>query len=172
MLIAAALSLALATPAPPSSQRDEVRRTVLARHGQRTDIYSILIKGSYALVQGKSLHEGLQNERGAWHIVCTLDPGTAQPAQLQQRCKFPLAIAEVMSVEEPVNVAAAQGQFSTAAAAEQKAYASASTGPIHDSERARLQLLTQLNEQMRVQAITRDQAIQQWSQLRYSWSLP
>lgn len=173
MLLIAALVVALSTaaPVPATSTRDAVRQAVLSQHGSRTQIYSILIKGSYALVQGKGLHEGLEYARGRWRAVCELPEGTAAPATLQQRCGFPTTVATLMSVEEPVNVAASQGQFTVAVTAERQAFASA-TGPVRDSDRARLQLLTQLQEQMRVQAITREQAIARWSQLQISWSLP
>ncbi len=161
-----------AAPPPVMSTRDAVRAAVIARHGPRTQVYSILVKGPYALAQGTNFHDGLKQSSGHWHIVCQLPNGSTQISLLQSRCGFPVNIAEVLSVEEPINFAAGQGNFSAAEAMERRAFASAGGAPMSDSERARMQLLTQLDLRMRLQQITRQQAIQQWSQLRYSWSLP
>jgi invasion protein IalB len=161
----------VAAAAPPMSTRDAVRAAIVARYGARTHIYSILVKGPYALAQGTNLHDGLQQVDGRWQIVCRLPNGTAQVTALQSRCGFPQSTAAVLSVEEPINFASGQGNFAAAKAMEQRAYASA-TGPQREIDRARLQLLTQLELQMRLQQITRTQAMQQWNQLRYSWALP
>jgi hypothetical protein len=160
-----------AAPPPVMSTRDMVRAAIIARHGARTPVYSILVKGPYALAQGTSFHDGLKRRSGHWKIVCQLPNGTTQVALLQSRCGFPASVAEILSVEEPINFAAGQGNFSVAKTMAQRAYATAGAAR-SDSERARLQLLTQLDLRMRLQQITRQQAIQQWSQLRYSWSLP
>jgi hypothetical protein len=161
-----------AAPPPAMSTRDMVRAAVIARHGPRTQLYSILVKGPYALAQGTNFHDGLKQSNGHWQIVCQLPNGTTQVAMLQSRCSFPVNVAEILSVDEPINFAAGQGNFSAAKSMEQRAYATAGGTHMSDSERARMQLLTQLDQQMRLQTITRTQAIQQWSQLRYSWSLP
>jgi hypothetical protein len=174
MLLAAALAAAVSSSAPalPMSQRDQVRQVLVQRYGPKVQVYSILIKSGYAVAQGTGFHDGLKKSGSRWQIVCSkLPAGQLQPTTLQSHCGFPESVAVIVSTEEPVNMAVAQGDFSTAMATEQKAYAS-STGPTHDAERVRLQQLTQLNEQMRTQTITRQQAIQQWSQLEFSWSLP
>jgi hypothetical protein len=160
-----------AAPAPPMSTRDAVRAAVIARYGEHTQIYSILVKGPYALAQGTNVHDGLQQVDGQWQIVCELPNGSVQVTTLQSRCGFPQATAAVLSVEEPINFAAGQGNFAVAKTVEKRAFASA-TGPQREFDRARLQLLTQLDLQMRTQHITRAQAMQQWNQLRYSWALP
>jgi hypothetical protein len=157
---------------PPMSTRDMVRAAVIARHGARTQVYSILVKGPYALAQGTTFHDGLKQSNGHWQIVCQLPNGSTQVAMLQSRCGFPVNAAEILSVDEPINFAAGQGNFSAAKAMEHRAYATAGGAPMNDSERARMQLLTQLDQQLRLQTITRSQAMQQWNQLRYSWSLP
>lgn len=161
-----------AAPPPVMSTRDAVRAAVIARHGPKTQVYSILVKGPYALAQGATFHDGLKQSGAHWQIVCHLPNGSTQVATLQSRCGFPVSVAEILSVEEPINFAAGEGNFAAAKTMEQRAYASAGGTPISDTERARLQLLTQLDQQMRLQSITRDQAIQRWSQLQFSWSLP
>lgn len=169
MFIAAASTTA---PALPKSERDAVRQVITQRYGPKTQVYSILIKSQYALAQGTGFHDGLHKTGGRWRIVCgNLPAGQIAPSLLQSHCGFPQSVALVVSVEEPVGIAAGQGDFSTAMTAEKQAYASA-TGPERDIDRVRMQQLTLLNEQMRTQAITRQQAIQQWSQLQFSWSLP
>lgn len=174
MLAAAVLTAAVTTSAPaglPQSERDRVRAVVVQRHGPKTQIYSILIKQGYALAQGTGFHYGLRKNGSQWTIVCSELPAQAAPATLQSKCGFPQGVAVLITTEEPVNIAASQGNFSAAATLEKQAYASA-TGPQRDSERVRMQQLTLLNEQMRTQTITRQQAIQQWSQAQFSWSLP
>jgi hypothetical protein len=160
-----------AAPAPAMSIRDTVRAAIVARHGPRMHIYSILVKGPYALAQGSNIHDGLHKTSAGWQVVCQLPNGAVQVTTLQRRCGFPANVAAILSVEEPINFAASQGNFSAAKAVEQRAYASA-TGPQREIDRARLQLLTQLDLQMRLQTITRDQAMRQWNSLRYSWALP
>ena len=68
-------------------------------------------------------------------------------------------------------MAAQHGDFGMATIAEERAFAAAK-GPDRDSERARVQLLRQLNEQMRTGLISRRQAIQKWNEFRLSWLLP
>ena len=174
MFAAAVLMAAVSTTAPalPKSQRDLVREALVQRYGPKTQVYSILIKQGYALAQGPNFHDGLRKSGTHWQITCShLPSGQITPALLQSKCGFPETVAILVSTEEPVNVAAAQGNFSAAATLEKQAYASA-TGPQRDIERVRMQQLNLLNEQMRTQTITRQQAIQQWSQMQFSWSLP
>jgi hypothetical protein len=174
MLFAAVIAAAVTTSAPatlPQSERDRVRTAVVQRHGPKTQVYSILIKDGYALAQGTGFHYGLRKNGSHWTIVCSNVPAQAAPAALQSKCGFPQTVALLISTDEPINIAAGQGDFSTAATLEKQAYASA-TGPQRDAERVRMQQLNMLNEQMRTQTITRQQAIQQWSQMQFSWSLP
>ncbi len=174
MILAAAFIVALATqpPAMPMSEKDRVRHVLVQKHGSKTQIYSILVKGSYAVAQGPGFHDGLHKSGGEWKIVCSdLPSGRVEAQALQTHCGFPQDVALVASVEEPINVQAAQGQFESAAAAQKKVFASA-TGPERDLDRARYQQLTLLSEQMRTATITREQAIQQWGQVRFSWFLP
>lgn len=174
MIVAAALVAAVSTSAPalPKSERDQVRQVLQQRYGPKVQVYSILIKSGYAIAQGTGFHDGLKKSGGHWQIACSkLPAGQLPPTTLQSHCGFPESVAVIVSLEEPVNMAASQGDFHTAMATEQKAYSS-STGPTHDAERVRLQQLTLLDQQMRTQTITRQQAIQQWSQLQFSWSLP
>jgi len=92
-------------------------------------------------------------------------------AVLQSRCGIPAPIATHLAAEEPTNLLASQGQFNAAIAAEQKAFASAS-GAQRENDRARLQQLRLLNQQMQLQQVTREQAIQEWNRLQFSWALP
>lgn len=174
MFLAAVLTAAVTTSAPaglPQSERDRVRAAVVQRHGPKAQVYSILIKDGYALAQGTGFHDGLRKNGSHWKIVCTNLGAQPAPTTLQAQCGFPETVALLISTEEPVDIAASQGDFKTAVAAEKQAYASA-TGPQKDIDRVRMQQLTRLDEQMRMQTITRQQAIQQWSQAQFSWSLP
>lgn len=160
---------------PPSSSawtayKPAVRKAVIARHGQ-TQIDSILIKGSYALVHGTGFHDVLRRTDGSWTIVCDMSKTAPAANVLQSRCGVPAPIATQLAAEEPANLMAGQGEFTAAVDAEQRAFASAS-GPQRETDRIRLQQLRILNEQMQLQQITRAQAIQQWNRLQFSWALP
>ncbi len=161
---------------PPSSSawtayKPAIRKAVIARHGQ-TQIDSILIKGSYALVHGTGFHDVLQRtEDGSWKIVCEMNKRLPTVNDLQSQCGVPAPIATQLAAEEPANLLAARGDFPEAIATEQKVFASAS-GPQRESDRVRLQQLRTLNQQMQLQQITREQAIQEWNRLQFSWALP
>lgn len=137
-------------------------------------VTSVIVHGGYALASGRTpagtVHDGLRQSRGGWRIVCSFT-APLPASELQKKCGFPSGIAAEMQADLAAQNAAQTGDFSTAAAAQQRAYMSAS-GPERDDERARVQLLTRLNDQLRLGMITRQQAIQQWNQFRLSWALP
>lgn len=166
--------IALVTPAPHSSSawtanKPAVRQAVFTRHGAHTQIDSILIKRGYALVHGTGFHDVLQRSGKTWKTTCDLNNTNPDASVLESRCDVPSAIATSLAAEEPVNLLAGQGNFSGAVAAEQSVGASVTQSY---AQSVRLQQLRTLNEQMQLQQITRSQAIQQWSQLDYSWALP
>ena len=174
MLLLATL-VAIATIPPSSSAwtayKPAVRQAVLAEHGRQVHIDSILIKGSYALVHGTGFHEVLQRSGKSWKPMCDLTHTAPTVNALESRCRVPATIATQLALEEPANLLAARGQFTAAITAEQVAIASA-TGPQRENDRVRLQQLRILNQQMQLQQITREQAIQRWNQLQFSWALP
>lgn len=174
-MMLSAIAVALATTPPNSSawtaQKPAVSQAEIARHGPHAQIDSILIKRGYALVHGKGFHDVLHFSHGTWTIVCDLSRSQPTARTLETDCGVSASIAAELAAEEPVNLSVAQGDFSTAAAEEQQAYASIS-GPEKQNERARLQKLTTLNQEMQLQQITRAQAIQQWNQSQFSWALP
>jgi hypothetical protein len=92
--------------------------------------------------------------------------------QLKSMCGFPQATAIEISADEGTQAAVARGDFGMATIAQVRAYNFSVKGPDRDRERARVQLLHQLSEQMRTGAITRAQAIARWNQSTYSWMLP
>lgn len=172
------LSLILAglvTPALPpnpsawTAKKPVVQKAVLARHGAHTQIDSILIKRGYALVHGTGFHEVLQQSGKNWKSTCDLSNANPDASVLESRCGIPAPIAQTLAAEEPVNILAGQGNFSAAVTMEQTVTGAASQSV---AQSLRLQQLRTLNEQMQLQQITRSQAIQQWSQLEYSWALP
>jgi len=166
--------IALVTPVPPSSSawtanKPAVQQAVLLRHGSHTQIDSILIKRGYALVHGTAFHDVLRRSGTTWKTSCDLNNVNPDATVLESRCGVPSGIATSLAAEEPVNLLAGQGNFSGAVAAEQSVNASTSQSY---AQSVRLQQLRTLNQQMQLQQITRAQAIQQWSQLNYSWALP
>lgn len=176
-----ALSLVSALAAAPSVQRapatdlalTEIRRAVVARHPS-AHVEAIIIHGNYAIANARSASgvviDGLHLTRDAWKIACTFQsPPTA--SEVKNQCGFPAAVASEIAANESAQFAVQKGDFSSAATAEKRAYASAS-GPERDRERARAQYLTILSERMRTGLITRAQGIQAWSAFRYSWTLP
>lgn len=172
MLTAILLS---AVTIPPSSsawtaQKPAVRQAVLAHH-PRAVIDSILIKDGYALVHGTGFHEVLRRSGKTWNVVCDLSNSVPSANVLETRCNVPGDAATMLAMEDPVNIMAGQGNFSAAVAVEQS-LAMSESSPQSPTERARFQQLRILNTQMQLQQITREQAIQQWNQLQYSWSLP
>lgn len=170
-----ALSLIVALAVSSSSsawtaEKPAVRAAVL-RVYRKTSIDSILIKQTYALVSGQSVHVALRKTSGSWKIVCDVRGAMLSDRVLERRCHVPPRIAAELAADEPVNLLAEQGNFGAAVSAE-RTVMSASSAPASDTERARMQELRLLNQQMQLQQITRQQAIQQWNQLQYSWSLP
>lgn len=174
-MLAFVLAAALTTPPSPAldTDRTTIRRIVQQQHGS-THADRIIIHGEYALAAGRSpagtTLDGLRFTHSGWHITCRLQ-AEPSPTDLMSRCGFPAGIAAEISANESAQTSAERGQFSTAVIAQTRAFASAK-GPDRNQERARLRLLNQLNEQMRTGRITRAQAIAQWSQFRYSWTLP
>ena len=167
--------LAALTALPPSSsawtaQKPAVQAVVAGAY-PAAHINSILIKQSYALVSGKGVHAALQESGGKWKIICDVSRTMMNVETLHERCGIPSDVATRLADDEPVNLLVSAGNFSAAIDAEQTAAGSISA-PASDTERARLQELRMLNQEMQLQQITREQAIQQWSQLQYSWALP
>ncbi len=114
---------------------------------------------------------GLRLTHGTWRVACTLQSEPLPPA-LISHCGFPQAVAIEVSADEATQAEVQRGQFGLATIAQVRAYNFSLKGPDRDQERARVQLLHVLNEQMQSGMITRAQAIQRWNQFRYSWSLP
>ena len=177
MVIAFALLAALASPATSSANGDRaaIAHAVTQRHsGER--VAAVFVHGNYALVTGRSsagrpVNDGLRLTRGGWHVACTLS-SEPLPTKLRSQCRFPQAVAIELSANEATQRAAEQGQFGLATIAQARAYNWSVKGPERDDERARLQLLHQLGEQMRTGMISRQQAIQKWNEFRLTWALP
>lgn len=176
-MIALIFAAALASPpaVPLNTDKAEIRREVTRRHGADTRVDRVIIHGNFALASGQSgpaeVRDGLQFSRSAWHVVCSFGSAVPTQSQLTHECRFPATVAFELAANERAQSAVERGDFQTAVIAQTRAFASAK-GPDRDQERARLQLLNQLNNQMRTGMITRAQAIQQWNQFRYSWMLP
>lgn len=132
---------------------------------------SILIKQPYALVSGNGIRVALHRSGGDWNVICDLGHSSISADSLSRHCGIPSEIAAYLAKYEPANRLARGGNFSAGALLQQAVTARA-TAPATEIERARLQQLNMLDEGVRMQMITRDQAIQQWGQLRYSWELP
>lgn len=167
------ITAALVVAAAVDINRAAIQHVVLERHtGEHVRI--LIIHGDYALASGTSpdgpVHDGLILTRAGWHVACTFSP-VPSATQLQSACKFPEAPATQLSASLAAQMAAQKGDFGTATIAETRAFATI-RGPERDSERARVQLLHQLNEQLRTGMITRQQAIQRWNEFRLSWLLP
>ena len=169
-----AAALAAASPAPPAD-RAAIQQSVARAHGGAVIIDRIIVHGTYALASGHAAaapaRDGLHFLRGAWKVMCSFGSAVPTPAQLRRECGFPTAVAVEISSDESAATSAQSGDFAPAVIAQTYAF-QAAVGPDKDQERARLQLLQRLNEQMRTGQITRAQAIRQWSQFRYSWALP
>jgi hypothetical protein len=165
--------IAVKIPASPSAwtaQKPAVTEAVhrIQPHAQ---INSILIKQSYALVTGKGIHSILHRTGQTWAVACDLTKTTITPDALTSQCGVPATIAMQLATDEPINILASMGNFNSALPLRQAIEASA-TAPPSETGRARVGELQMLNTEMRLQQITRQQAIQQWSQLQYSWALP
>lgn len=177
MITALALIAALTTPAPKAPvdiDRMAIAHVVTERNpGERVTIL-IVHNGEYAVASGHSpsgpMHDGLRRKNTGWRVVCTFS-GVPTSKHLASQCDFPASVADEMSANLAAEVAVQSGDFHMATIAEERAYASA-RGPERDWERARVQYLTILNEQMRTGMITRQQAIQKWGEFRFSWALP
>lgn len=176
-MLALILAAAVASPpaVAPNTTKAEIRRAITRRHGASTRVDRLIIHGGYALASGQSqsapVRDGLHLSRNTWRVVCSFGSAVPSQSQLMRDCGFPAMVAFEIAANESAQSAAERGDFQTAVIAQTHAFASAK-GPDRDQERARLQLLTQLNNQMRTGMITRTQAIQQWNQFRYSWMLP
>ncbi len=177
MITALALIAALTTPAPKATvdiDRMAIAHVVTERNPGEHVTIVIVHDAEYAIASGHSpsgpMHDGLRLKNTGWRIVCAF---SAVPAskQLASKCEFPATVANEMAANLAAEVAAQSGDFNMATIAEERAFASAK-GPERDSERARVQYLTILNEQMRTGMITRQQAIQKWGEFRFSWALP
>lgn len=169
-----AAALAAASPAP-AADRSAIQHAVARAHGGTVAIDRIVVHGTYALASGHTAaapsRDGLHFLRGSWRVMCSFGSAVPTPAQLRRACGFPTAVAVEISSDESAATSAQRGNFAPAVIAQTHAF-QAAIGPDKEQERARLQLLQRLNEQMRTGQITRAQAIRQWSQFRYSWALP
>lgn len=176
MLIAFALFAALASPAASSANADRtaIAHAVMQRHSGE-QVTAVFVHGNYALATGHTasgpVNDGLHLAQGRWHIACTLSSEPI-PTKLRSQCGFPQAVAIEVSANEATQRAAEQGQFGLATIAQARAYNWSVKGPERDDERARLQLLHQLSEQMRTGMISRQQAIQKWNEFKLTWALP
>lgn len=175
-MLAAALLVASMSTSPKTSaalDRLAIKHVVVARRPAE-HVVSVITHGAFAVASGTtngaSVHDGLHLIRPGWTVVCSFSAAPSA-TQLQSACRFPQAIAVELSADLAAQMAAQSGNFGLATIAQERAFASA-RGPDRDSERARAQLLHQLNEQMRTGLITRQQAIQRWNEFRLSWLLP
>lgn len=169
------LSLILASGVPaPTPESVAVAQAIQRAHPGHVAVTSVLISGNDAVARGHDpgpVHQGLVHENGAWRIVCTLTNAPASAETLEQNCGFAASSAHRIAADEAVNAAAAAGNFSRAERLEQSTFSVGGTG-MQPSESARLQLLRRLNNEMRMGIITRQQAIAQWNQVRFSVFLP
>lgn len=169
------LTLILGAQTTVPMDRQAISHAAVQRHGAGTKLSSILISGPFAVIRGTSasgaVHEGLRFERGGWRIVCDLGPQSPSADALMRQCGFSQQRALQLAADEAVNVAAASGRFAAAVAPAQRAYAF-SLPATQKAEAARVQLLQQLNQQMRIGQISRADAIRKWNEMRFSWFLP
>lgn len=170
------LAAALTSPhGTLDASRGAILQTVAQRQGASAHVERIAVHGNYALAGGRlssaPFIDGLHRSQSAWKIVCTMR-SQPMPTQLVSRCRFPQSIAVVLSADDATETAAERGDFGLATIAQVRAYNWSAKGPDREQERARLQQLRLLNEQMRTGMLTRAQAIQKWNQFRYSWALP
>jgi len=176
-MIALALSviLAAAPAAAPDTNRNAIVQAVRRHSGASTRVDHVIMHGNYALAAvnagAGSVFDGLRFSGNGWRVSCTVK-SEPLPTQLKSMCGFPQAIAIQISADEGTQAAVARGDFGMATIAQVRAYNFSVKGPDRDQERARVQLLHQLSEQMRNGTITRAQAIARWNQSTYSWMLP
>lgn len=177
-MIAIALSFTLAAAIGgevPNANRTAIVEAVRKHSGSSTRVHHVIVHGSYALAAVRaaagSSFDGLRFSGSTWRVVCTVK-SEPMPTQLKSTCGFPQATAIEISADEGTQAAVARGDFGMATIAQVRAYNFSVKGPDRDQERARVQLLHQLSEQMRTGTITRAQAIQRWNQSSYSWMLP
>ena len=176
-MIAVALSLALAAApaAPLPADRSAIAQAVRQRNGSSARVDHIITHGNYALASVQTgaapVFNGLRFSGRKWRVVCAVR-SEPLPTTLKSMCGFPQATAIEISADEGTQAAVARGDFGLATIAQVRAYNFSVKGPDRDQERARVQLLHQLSEQMRTGMITRAQAIQRWNESRYSWMLP
>ncbi len=170
LTILAAVTTISASPSAWTAQKPAVQTAILHKN-PNLQISSILIKQSYALVSAKGFKAVLRRGPQGWSVTCELNTTTISAQALQSSCGVPGAVAGRLAADEPINVLANEGNFRSAATAQQQIVTGASA-PESPTEIVRLQQLNMLDTEMRLQQITRGQAIQQWSQLQYSWLLP
>ncbi len=170
--------LLAATPMPShaslAADRAAITRAITQLYGSPVHITGRFISGDFAiarLAELPSVRYGLKRLGDHWTIACRLDTSPTTAQVLRNRCGFGAKPAEQLAADEQTNVAAANGNFSTAARTEQTALRAAAPGTTA-SEAARLQLLNSLNNQMNLGMISRANAIQQWNQLRFSFFVP
>lgn len=173
--IALSFTLAAAMGGSPDTARTAIVEAVRQHSGPSTRVDHVITHGNYALAAVRaaagSSFDGLRFSGNTWRVVCTVK-SEPLPTQLKSMCGFPQATAIEISADEGTQAAVARGDFGMATIAQVRAYNFAVKGPDRDQERARVQLLRQLSEQMRTGTITRAQAIQRWNQSSYSWMLP
>lgn len=153
--------------------RSAITHVVTERHPS-SHVDDIVLQGNYALAHGRSpagpIYEGLELMRSGWRVVCSFKVAPTS-SELASSCGFPAGIASAVASSQTAQALAERGEFERALTLEKRAYASV-TGPARDTERARVQFLTMLNDRMRLGLVTRQQAILQWNEFRYSWALP
>jgi hypothetical protein len=169
--IALSLTLAAAMGGTPNADRAAIVQAVRQHSGSSTRVDHVITHGNYALAATGSSFDGLRFSGSTWRVVCTMK-SEPLPTQLKSMCGFPQATAIEISADEGTQAAVARGDFGMATIAQVRAYNFSVKGPDRDQERARVQLLHQLSEQMRTGMITRAQAIARWNQSTYSWMLP
>lgn len=142
------------------------------RHGIGATLTSLLVTGDYAVVRSAGgIHDGLRRSGGRWRVVCELGNGAPSATTLRRQCGFPSTAAMEFAALELANAAALHGQFAQAVKAETTAYQFAAL-PLRRPESERMQLLTQLKQQLETGQITRAEAIRKWSELRVAVFLP
>jgi hypothetical protein len=173
--LALSLVLAAAPAGTADANRSAIVQAVQQKNGASARVDHVITHGNYALAAVRaadgSVFDGLRYSGSTWRVVCTMR-SEPLPTQLKSACGFPQATAIQISADEGTQAAVARGDFGMATIAQVRAYNFSVKGPDRDQERARVQLLHQLSEQMRTGAITRAQAIQRWNQASFSWMLP
>lgn len=177
MIALAALILAAAGGAQPaqSADRTAITAAAIARHGPHSQLDSVFVSGDFAVIRGTSgtaaFHDGLRRGGSAWHVTCALREAAPSSTTLARQCGFSQPASIQLAADDSANLAAEKGDFSRAAASEQKALQFASPES-REVEAQRAQLLSTLNQQMNLGQISRPDAIQKWNEMRFSFYLP